>query len=187
MSKVTLSLALILLSSCAHQIARETRVAGACESVAIDFDVPLRDHVTHGMKLVTTAPLSIGLTMVGGATDLTTLILTNPVTSTLLCVTAFISLTDGKAMGEDVCKHFANLTMIYPANGEKIFHATQAWRCPNLDAVSRGLRRSAACYAQRGDLPKARKQLQAILANADLFPCLSDSEISIVNGDIAGL
>lgn len=60
--------------------------------------------------------------------------------------------------------------------GDTTYEKTTSWRCPNLDAISAGLRKVAGCYEQKGDISKSIAQLKKARYSKEFYDCISDKE-----------
>jgi hypothetical protein len=71
-----------------------------------------------------------------------------------------------------------------PANGAKIYRATEEMRCPDLTALSRSIRRVADCQTRAGTPDKARITLQSVTSNKDFMGCITSEEAAALKADL---
>lgn len=66
-----------------------------------------------------------------------------------------------------------------PYLGKKTYESTENWDCPDVDSVSRSIRKVAQCYTARGgeeNRKKALTSLHSVENSGSFYRCLSEEE-----------
>lgn len=180
---------LLFTSSCSHdhkKIIQDSQVIGSCTDKIQNIKPPKGQEIIDFTKQATTGTASLAITGVGATTDALVIVLTHPATQVVLCLTTVALLSKGEHVETDVCQ-FISSEAYDPGLRHSALKNTKSWRCPNLDYISAGLRDVANCYRDKNESEKARLQLENILKNETLFPCLSTKEIKIIKNEIQRL
>lgn len=85
----------------------------------------------------------------------------------------------------------SDITAIWaPPWGSQARKNTEHWNCPDVDGISRSVRRVAQCYATRGgdqNRQKALASLRAVEGSNFFYRCLSADERELFLRDLAGV
>ncbi len=184
---LSLSLALVLFSSCSHEnLIKQAHISGNCSEKIREIVPPPGQRIMDFSRQVATGSVSIAIAGVGAATDAIVIVLTSPVTKISLCVTAIAIAASGESIDLGFCQ-YAGEPGLNPKLAQKALDHTKSWRCPNLDYISQGLRKVAACYSQGKENEKAKLQLESILNNKTISECISTEEIDRIKIEMAQL
>ncbi|MES2769014.1 MAG: hypothetical protein V4596_07705 [Bdellovibrionota bacterium] len=77
-----------------------------------------------------------------------------------------------------------------PYLGRETYKKTKKWRCPDVDGISRSIRKVAQCYAdrnQKDDRTKAFKALESVANSGSFYKCISDTERESFEKDYSAL
>lgn len=77
-----------------------------------------------------------------------------------------------------------------PYLGKDTYRRTENWNCPDVDGISRSIRKVAQCYAERGgseNQNKALTSLRSVEKSGSFYRCLSEKERSSFLKDLAAL
>jgi hypothetical protein len=185
-----LTLTLLFGFSCSHQqLIQEAHIQGSCSDEIKKIEPPPCQRLIDLSKQATSGSVSIAIAGIGAATDALVIVLTNPVTKFTLCVAAIAAVTASQSSHStdlNICSSIAE-PGYNPKLAQKALDGTVSWRCPNLDYISLGLREVASCYASHAETGKARQQLESILKNKTLSPCLSEEETEKIQSQISAL
>lgn len=176
---------LILLFSCSHdKLIKQAHVSGSCSKKIKEIQPRYGQSLIDLSKQATTGTVSIAIAGVGAATDALVIIFTHPATKFTLCAATLAVALDGHVNDAQICNLVTD-PYYNPKLAQKALDSTKSWRCPNLDYISQGLREVAKCYSDHNESDKAKLQLESILSNKTILPCISDSEIQLIKREIS--
>lgn len=75
-----------------------------------------------------------------------------------------------------------------PYLGANTLEGTANWNCPDVDSISRSIRKVAKCYNDRGgedNRKKALSSLQSVEKSGSFYRCLSNNEQKLFLSDLA--
>lgn len=164
-------LILLFLASCAsvpkHDQLAFDESESACVITESDLELPFMLQTQNLLTMGLGSTSSIAVTTLGLASDVlvvgSTLIVLSP-----LCEYGCHDLP------ESIIRGFEKSKLVWSTR--RAFKATEAWRCPFVDHVSRAIRKSAKCNYKRGNLVAANSILGSIKENDVLDLCSSDLE-----------
>ena len=88
-----------------------------------------------------------------------------------------IAKSNGEASGRCIGHMSGEIIKAFPNSiGKTTYESTASWRCPEVDYISKSLRKVASCYQSQQQKDKAYSQLQAILEDPLLQRCSSKKE-----------
>lgn len=97
----------------------------------------------------------------------------------VICTPAFIIDSafngDGNFSGECVGRMTSEVVIAGLSTaslGREAYHKSKKWRCDDYRHIAEGLREVASCYKSKGEIDKAKMQLEAIRENKILKRCL---------------
>lgn len=84
----------------------------------------------------------------------------------------------GHASGECIGGVASSIGSYFPEDGlgKSLYQGTEELRCPEIDYISKALRRVFQCYQDRGQIEKARLQAKKLLSDPLLKKCSSSGE-----------
>ncbi|MBC7741983.1 MAG: hypothetical protein H7061_07295 [Bdellovibrionaceae bacterium] len=102
----------------------------------------------------------------------------------VLCAPTIAVLAAGKSSSNLLCFPGVNLDkgleiVQAPKMGQNVLRNTENWNCPNVDSISRSIRKVAKCYANQGgeeNQVRALKSLQSVEKSGSFYRCLSSKE-----------
>lgn len=178
---------LISCFSCSHtELIKEVHVPGNCEQEIKNITPPTGQRLIDVTKQATSGTASIAIAGLGATTDALFIILTSPITKVTLCVATVTIALKGNGTDTNICKYMLEPGYT-PELQQKALDSTKSWRCPNLDYISKGLRKVASCYSEQNENNKAKSQLNNILGNKVISDCISAEEKKEITKQIKGL
>ena len=105
----------------------------------------------------------------------------------VLCSPTFVLAAAGKGAVQPLCFPADFNKIQVPQMGKNMSRDSQFWNCPNVDSISRSIRKVAKCYADRGgdeNQSKALKSLQSVEKSGSFYRCLSNKERELFLRDL---
>lgn len=188
-------LSIALATACAHAPKPEFDVAlseGHCEEALQHLNADEKTKFIGRTQRAMGTTLSYAVTGVGYGADVVLTVAGGMVVMIGMCAPAIVAkgpLRNEK--GETISSINACLptkwsSITFPHAGRAIYRSTENWRCPDLTAMARGIRRVALCHETKGGrdgLTKASQTIHSLTANNDFMECIAETERDAVRMD----
>ena len=177
-----------ITNSCAHQ--RGTRFESALKDGRCDEaleNIPENDEnikfVGRANRAAGTA-LSYAATGAGYTADVVLIVVGGVLITAVVCAPLFLAVAASSSAGVNSNAGLScfpvNLKEIpIPTLGEDTYKNTEEWRCPDLTALSRSVRKVASCHETKGtleDKKNAQITLSSLNSNKKFMNCIVKSE-----------
>ena len=186
-----------VLNSCAHQRTKRFESAlkaGRCDD-ALE-NIPENDEnlkfVGRANRTAGTA-LSYAATGAGYTADVVLVITGGVLIFAAVCgpmLLAVMASYGGAAHSGVGCLPVNLEEVPMPSIGKDTYKGTESWRCPDLTALARSVRKVASCHEGSGlaeDKKKALTTLSSLGSNKDFMNCIVKNESDTIRSDIARL
>lgn len=189
---------IILLVSCAHNDPEKTYLKPSTLEKDSCLEVLKKSKRDPATKVFDETKEGIGtgvsylLTGAGYATDFVFIVVGGIAVGITIC-SPLIALEaghngSGNASGECIGKVTGTYIEHFPFNlGHSTYKNTEKMRCPEVDHISKALRKVAACYTKKKSFQKAKQQLDFIKDDRVLAKCTSVKEKANINNELYAL
>ncbi len=196
---IPLLLALVfVLNSCAHQRTRRFESAlkaGRCEDAVenIPENDPNVKFVGRANRAAGTA-ISYAATGAGYTADVVLVVTGGVLIFAAVCGPMLLAMAASSSTAgvnpAILCLPVDYKSIPMPSLGKDTYKGTEEWRCPDLTALSRSVRRVASCHESSPDVDgkkHALTTLNSLKTNKDFMNCIGKSERDSIMIDVARL